>query len=429
MTALKRKIWTLMRGGSFKGYLRYTSGYPLTLTDCVPSPPVNISVSGNTVQDGTPSPDNPVEVRGVGERTANLFNLDAINNDIDITKSGDKLLLKGYACDTKLMPEQFLKITGLNPGDVVTTSHRVNIISGVGNYATGRIAFVVKSDGNKQWVLVDKSEVAKVSKIPEDFNNTNYTNMYIYGAAQGTRLAEMYDIQIIKGSYTVDTLPPYEPYGYRVPIKFSGKNLLNITGYEWELGSINGVPIYLDEPLYGYDGYFDEIRIDTATKNARLVQKIGVLSPPKATSIIATSNTNQTRFNISFGGNTPRVGSIDKCNIAPPAQSASESKPCTVNSGGNRAIYIWILNSYVGIADDDTNSVKIAKANTFLEQHNAKIYYQLATPVTTDISDKIDWDSIPKLWRGTVIATTDTTIEPSDIVAEYYADKPGGGEQ
>ena len=41
------------------------------------------SIAGNTVQDGTPTPDNPVEVVGVGDRTANLLKID----DIPITTS------------------------------------------------------------------------------------------------------------------------------------------------------------------------------------------------------------------------------------------------------------------------------------------------------------------------------------------------------
>lgn len=49
---------------------------------------------------------------------------------------------------------------------------------------------------------------------------------------------------------------------------------------------------------------------------------------------------------------------------------------------------------------------------------------ELETPVTTDISDKIDWTGIPNLWSGTVILTADTTVLPSNIAVKYRADKP-----
>ncbi|MDY3030781.1 MAG: hypothetical protein SOS24_03340 [Clostridia bacterium] len=69
MNYLRRKYMALMRGVNFRGYLRKVSGYPLTLTDCMDSDIVSLSVAGNAVQDGTPSPDAPVEVVGVGDKT------------------------------------------------------------------------------------------------------------------------------------------------------------------------------------------------------------------------------------------------------------------------------------------------------------------------------------------------------------------------
>lgn len=65
---LRRKIWTLNRSGKFRGYLRTVSGYPVTLTDCMAGQPVSLAVDGNAVQDGTPTPDNPVDVQLCGDR-------------------------------------------------------------------------------------------------------------------------------------------------------------------------------------------------------------------------------------------------------------------------------------------------------------------------------------------------------------------------
>ena len=65
---LRRKIWTLNRSGKFRGYLRTVSGYPVTLTDCMTGQPVSLAVDGDAVQDGTPTPDNPVDVQLCGDR-------------------------------------------------------------------------------------------------------------------------------------------------------------------------------------------------------------------------------------------------------------------------------------------------------------------------------------------------------------------------
>ena len=47
------------------------------------------SITGNTVQDGTPSPDNPVEIQSVGERTKNLFDENNVTFGHWITTSGE----------------------------------------------------------------------------------------------------------------------------------------------------------------------------------------------------------------------------------------------------------------------------------------------------------------------------------------------------
>ncbi len=68
---LRRKRLRLMRDTQWRGYARTAEGNPITLSQVRSL--ANLSVLGNSVQDGTPSPDNPVEVVGSGERTGNLF--------------------------------------------------------------------------------------------------------------------------------------------------------------------------------------------------------------------------------------------------------------------------------------------------------------------------------------------------------------------
>jgi len=62
------------RSISSKEYERYISGeLPLILSDSVGKPLASWSITGNTVQDGEPTPDNPVEVKGIGDVAENLF--------------------------------------------------------------------------------------------------------------------------------------------------------------------------------------------------------------------------------------------------------------------------------------------------------------------------------------------------------------------
>ena len=56
-----------------KGFTRETSGTVSLTINGIGKDLKDWSITGNTVQNGTPTPDNPVEVQAVGDRTGNLF--------------------------------------------------------------------------------------------------------------------------------------------------------------------------------------------------------------------------------------------------------------------------------------------------------------------------------------------------------------------
>ena len=90
MNYLKRKYMTLMRGVNFQGYLRKANGNPLILTNCVSNSPMQLSVFGNSTQDGRPTPESPVEIQSVGDYTTkNLINESAITLSSGYWSDGD----------------------------------------------------------------------------------------------------------------------------------------------------------------------------------------------------------------------------------------------------------------------------------------------------------------------------------------------------
>ena len=64
----------------------YTDGTAIT----------SYTIKGNTVQNGTPTPSNPVDVNGVGEKTANLFNYKVATYGTQ-TNSNGTTISAGYA--------------------------------------------------------------------------------------------------------------------------------------------------------------------------------------------------------------------------------------------------------------------------------------------------------------------------------------------
>lgn len=227
---LRRKIWTLNRSGKFRGYLRTVSGYPVTLTDCMAGQPVSMAVDGNAVQDGTPSPDNPVDVVGTGVRTGNLFDISSLSGS-NIEVKGTDIYLSGYACSTNTSPEKFMEMTGTQQNDMITVFLKTDVIHGFSNSALGRIGFVRKKDSNVVYLNYNKQ--TSVFTIPSDFSSENYSNMILYGAQladeTGQWIAVVSEPAVYKGAYTAETLPNYEPYGYKVAVTAQGRNLFDLT--------------------------------------------------------------------------------------------------------------------------------------------------------------------------------------------------------
>ena len=240
---LRRKRMMLM-DGQWYGYLRTASGNPLTLQNAKRLR--QLTIYGNAVQDGTPSPDAPVEVQLCGDRTGNLLDVTRISGtQIEVTDN--KIYLSGYACSTRISPKAFLEMTGLNPGDTITCSNDTEIIHGVANSILGRVSFS-NLKGGGDFIL--RLHTTRTSTIPSDFNNDNYGSLILYGANQadesGEKLVIISNLAIYKGSYTADTLPAYEPYGYKVSGRAEGLNLFTSDESKWQIQTYKYFKIPVD---------------------------------------------------------------------------------------------------------------------------------------------------------------------------------------
>ena len=189
----------------------------------------------------------PVEVGGI-----NLFDVAKIADTSSITRDGDKLILNNYACQSQLSPEDFLEMTGLQPGDTITTVRDISAIKGAANSITGSIMCTNLSDGSSYRII--KAGQLYVATIPDDFDSQHYSKLLFYGTAapdeNGDRIAEMSNIMIVKGTYTADTMPAYEPYH--------------------EPQAVN---VYVDKPLYAVGDVGDTITLDFDAKTATRTDK------------------------------------------------------------------------------------------------------------------------------------------------------------
>lgn len=184
-----------------------------TCEDAVPEPLINLKIEGNSIQEGTPTPESPIEIQSVGERSRNL-------------------LPYPYAHTTKVSSG----ITFIDNGDGSIT------VSGT---STGFAGFNIAESSNLT-LTPGKKYYAKLFR-----NDVNINIIYHYKdesggvhyTGNGVEWQEGYNTLIIylqvNPEYTVsDTVYPYfveydlkdteyERPGYKIPIQIQANNLFD----------------------------------------------------------------------------------------------------------------------------------------------------------------------------------------------------------
>jgi hypothetical protein len=142
-----------------------------------------VGLKGNTIQNGTPTPSNPVYVNGVGERTANLFD----KSQAALGKEIDGLTYKDNS--------QYF-ITGFIPVEGGKTYYKSNSESSI----------LLYHNADYEETVIHRLSVSGAGyfTIPSGYN-------YI---VLNALIKNIDNVMINAGS----TPLPYEPYGYKIPI-------------------------------------------------------------------------------------------------------------------------------------------------------------------------------------------------------------------
>lgn len=194
-----------------KGFTRETSGtVPLTING-IGKDLKAWSITGNTVQNGTPTPENPVEIQAVGDRTANLF-------DNSLLEQGGWKATAG-TIPTKLLPSetnythrtrynQIIPLLASTLSLYCPANIKINYVwidangislGGSGYQKNGDTATAPEQAVSMTFILGLDSDI---ECTPSDFS----------------------DINLVAGSIAPES---YEPYGYKIPVVTRGKNLFD----------------------------------------------------------------------------------------------------------------------------------------------------------------------------------------------------------
>ena len=187
---------------------------PLTLTKCKGVDLVNYKLYGNSIQDGEPTPEAPIEVESVGDKTNNLipypwYETSKTQNGVTFTDNGDgTLTLNGTASATTVFyfsyqkpiikPNVTYSFYGMDGGSGTTFEMRVT--------DTLTTAHSSRNNEPKTFSYEDTSKFSVMLYIRAGsvFNDFVVTPML----EEGT------------------TATGFERYGYRIPIKVRNKNLI-----------------------------------------------------------------------------------------------------------------------------------------------------------------------------------------------------------
>lgn len=332
------------------------------------SPISTYTIKGNTVQSGTPTPSNPVAVNGVGERTENLYNY------------AETVWTSGVKDDN-----------GNTTGS--TTSHFTSNFTAVksstkysitGVYASGSstAARIYYYDSSKVWI----SRTAAMRDNPLVFEtpvNCKYIQIQCANGADGT------DFNLVEGEYTSQTMPPLEPYGFKIPI-------LNV----------QTTPIYLSQPLYKIDNYTDDVNSSGTATYKITMQRI--------TQISQSNN-----FSRGFTVDIPVPADIQTIysNIA----VGTSSLPVAADRDGK--VFINTGKTYIGFgASEDfpisgsgnPTPAEMDVFKAYLQNNEVYVWYVLATPTTETVTAP----SIPTT-DGANSISIDTTVQPSEFSATW----------
>lgn len=192
-----------------QGFTREISGIPPLTLDAIGKNALDYKIYGNSVQDGTPSPENPIEVQSVGDKTANLFNENDVTYGYWITDTGNVsnvVISARYNRDIAVITGKTICVRAYG-------ERPFNIAIG---YYDADNAFVLR---------VTSMNGSLVSTPPA---NAAYGVVYVANDSIAStvpitpEILASYKIMLTYG----DSIA-YEPYGYKIPVVVTGKNLFD----------------------------------------------------------------------------------------------------------------------------------------------------------------------------------------------------------
>lgn len=380
----KKKLAFMSIVNSVKGFIRTVFGVPpLTLSDCVDTDSIiNYSIEGNSVQDGTPTPEAPVAVESVGE-----YDEESGQYKIPIV-CGGKNIVGDYTYTDRSTQYQ----------GVITAKTEFTLKQGV----TYTISFDTPNTNKKVYYL-------HYAKTKQDF-----VEVFLNGKRKSLTITPTEDIT----SKAIINVSSALAEGNSTGLCSNCMIEVGTTATEYEpyLEPVT-TNIYLDEPLRKIGDYADYIDFE----NQRVIRNISetVLNGTEGCGI-AGANAQNERISYSH--------SIFGCKASTPSICTHTQTTTDANVGWNGTKFVIQVAAtdvrfyrpfYCEIAEFIEKSPfgwKQYLKSLYESGNPYKVYCVRAEQEETPIT-------IPKLptIKGTTVYTIGTTTQPTNMSATYYA--------
>lgn len=340
--------------------------------NAVEEPIIDMKISGNSQQDGIPTPEVPIEIESVGD-----YDQETGKYKVPVNVSGKNLLNKETSEES-----YFINASGVitfNEYYALAVTEKIYVkpsttytYSGMGDVKSttvGRTGFQYDKDGNPI--------IAISQSYGEDVVFTTEPNCH-YVLLQYVKTQEK---PMLEENITATT---YEPY-------------LNKT-----------TNIYLNEPLRKIGDYADYIDY----KNKKVVRNI-------KEKVFDTSNNWNYMYNKFLYANSSEVQYNSGADCYCSHYLAVSAGGSSAHEGENNVAFLSSINkNQIWIIDNRYTDLESFK-EYLLNQYNAgtpiKVYFPLETP----IEETIDIPEISTS-KGTNKFTSETTIEPSELKITYW---------
>jgi hypothetical protein len=318
-------------------------GESVTIEDAVEFKLFNLEIDGKSVQNGTPTPDAPVEIESVGY--VNLFNIETITKGYVIGSTGDLSQAEAYCYSDyiKVEPNKDYYLSWVNLSDVE------------GSEDIMRVAYY---DSNKTF-------------ISRPTTNTHPTKLTIPSGGCYLRISYMLNANIdIMISTKQQNYIPYGKSGIEVKVTNGTDTNTTVLELNEPLRSLpNGVKdiAYIKNNKLYVDRYIGRIVLD-GTQTPVLGATLNTVTRYYFNGVISSKTSTQCLSNYFTWYKTQATNN-------------------TFNSVDEQAIHIRDEGKGIGLKINKTIATTVEDFKTWLSNNNVQVDYELATPITEEVGD------------------------------------------